>query len=218
MYAAILAPMRTPLADSMLTPTAPTPAVTGPTRIVPVVPAAERRESAKTWRGRTRLIAGDAAWGAATSAILVLVAGALTLATGQPFLFAALGPTAVLIASAPGRPSSRFHSVVVGHLSALLCAWLVVILVGASSSNGMTNEVGIARVWASAMAVAVTTLLQPSLRAYHPPSAATTLLITLGAYHLTWKSSASMMGGVVIVALMGEWFQRIRLREEPVRQ
>jgi CBS-domain-containing membrane protein len=202
----------------MLTPTAPTPAVTGPTRIVPVVPTAERRESAKTWRGRTRLIAGDAAWGAATSAILVLVAGALTLATGQPFLFAALGPTAVLIATAPGRPSSRFHSVVVGHLSALLCAWLVVTLVGASSSNGMTSDIGVARVWASAMAVAVTTLLQPSLRAYHPPSAATTLLITLGAYHLTWKSSASMMGGVVIVALMGEWFQRIRLRDEPVRK
>ena len=202
----------------MITPTAPTPAVTGPTRIVPVVPTAERREPAKTWRGRTRLIAGDAAWGAATSAILILVAGALTLATGQPFLFAALGPTAVLIASAPGHPSSRFHSVVVGHLSALLCAWLIVILVGASSSNGMSTDVGVARVWASAMAVAVTALLQPSLRAYHPPSAATTLLITLGAYQLTWKSSASMMGGVVIVALMGEWFQRIRLRDEPVRQ
>ncbi|MFL5614459.1 MAG: HPP family protein [Gemmatimonadaceae bacterium] len=192
--------------------------MTGPTRIVPVVPTAERREPAKTWRGRTRLISGDAAWGAATSAILILVAGALTLATGQPFLFAALGPTAVLIASAPGHPSSRFHSVVVGHLSALLCAWLVVILVGASSSNGMSTDVGVARVWASAMAVAVTALLQPSLRAYHPPSAATTLLITLGAYQLTWKSSASMMGGVVIVALMGEWFQRIRLRDEPVRQ
>jgi CBS-domain-containing membrane protein len=183
-----------------------------------VVPTAERREPAKTWRGRTRLIASDAAWAAATSAILILVAGALTLATAQPFLFAALGPTAVLIASSPGHPSSRFHSVVVGHLSALLCAWLIVVLVGASSSNAMTTDIGVARVWASAMAVAVTTLLQPSLRAYHPPSAATTLLITLGAYHLTWKSSASMMGGVVIVALMGEWFQRIRLHDEPVRR
>jgi CBS-domain-containing membrane protein len=153
------------------------------------------------------------------SAILILVAGAMTLATSQPWLFAALGPTAVQIASSPGQPSSRFHSVVVGHLSALLCAWLVVILVGASSgSGGMTTDIGVARVWASAMAVAVTAMLQPSLRAYHPPSAATALLITLGAYHLTWKNSLSMMGGVVIVALMGEWFQRIRLRDEPVRR
>ena len=48
--------------------------------------------------------------------------------------------------------------------------------------------------------------------------AATALLITLGAYHLNWKSSLSMMGGVVVVALMGEWFQRIRLKDEPVRR
>ena len=80
------------------------------------------------------------------------------------------------------------------------------------------DGVGVARVWASAMAIAVITLVQPALRANHPPSAATALLITLGAYHLTWKNSLSMMGGVVIVALMGEWFQRIRLKDEPVRR
>jgi len=203
----------------MITPTVPTPAVpiTGPTRIAPV-PAAERREPAKTWRVRTQFIAGDAAWSAAISAILILVVGALTLATSQPWLFAALGPSAVVIAGSPGQPSSRFHSVVVGHLSALLCAWMVVVLVGASGSGMSSDTVGVARVWASAMAVALTTLVQPSLRAYHPPSAATALLITLGAYHLTWKTSLSMMGGVVIVALMGEWFQRIRLKDEPARR
>jgi CBS-domain-containing membrane protein len=165
-------------------------------------------------------MAGDAAWGAAMSAILILITGALTLATSQPWLFAALGPSAVVVANSPGQPSSRFHSVVVGHLSALLCAWLVVVLVGASGVTGMASDagIGVARVWASAMAVGVTTLLQPTLRAYHPPSAATALLITLGAYHLTWKSSLCMMGGVVIIALMGEWFQRIRLKDVPVRR
>ena len=201
----------------MITPTVPTPAVTGPTRIAPI-DMPERRAPAKTWRARTRFIASDATWGAAMSAILILVVGALTLATSQPWLFAALGPSAVLIASAPGQQSSRFHSVVVGHLSALLCAWLVVVLVGASGSGLTSDNVGVARVWASAMAIAVTTLIQPSLRAYHPPSAATALLITLGAYHLTWRSSLSMMGGVVIVALMGEWFQRIRLKDAPARR
>jgi len=80
------------------------------------------------------------------------------------------------------------------------------------------DGIGVARVWASAMAIAVIALVQPTLRAVHPPSAATALLITLGAYHLTWKNSLSMMGGVVIVALMGEWFQRIRLKDEPVRR
>ena len=206
-----------PKPDNMITPTVPTPAVTGPTRIAPIAPS-ERPSAVRTSRARSRLIGSDAAWGAAISAILILVAGALTLATSQPWLFAALGPTAVVIATSPGQPSSRFHSVVVGHLSALLCAWLVVVLVGASSSGMADASVNVARVWASAMAVAVTALLQPSLRAYHPPSAATALLITLGAYHLTWKNSLSMMGGVVVIALMGEWFQRIRLKDEPMRR
>ena len=62
------------------------------------------------------------------SAILTLVAGAMTLATSQPWLVAALGPTAVVVAQSPRQASSRFHSIVVGHLSALLCAWLIVIL------------------------------------------------------------------------------------------
>lgn len=206
-----------PKPDNMITPTVPTPAVTGPTRIAPIAPS-ERPRAVHTARSRSRIIGRDAAWGAAMSAILILVAGALTLATSQPWLFAALGPTAVVIATSPGQPTSRFHSVVVGHLSALLCAWLVVVLVGASSAGMADASVNVARVWASAMAVAVTALLQPSLRAYHPPSAATALLITLGAYHLTWKNSLSMMGGVVVIALMGEWFQRIRMKDEPVRR
>src|SRR5205085_12000851 len=98
----------------MITPTVPTPAVTGPTRIAPIAPS-ERRSAARTWRGRSRLIANDTAWGAAMSAILILVAGALTLATSQPLLFAALGPTAVVIASSPVPPSLRFHIAVRAH-------------------------------------------------------------------------------------------------------
>jgi CBS-domain-containing membrane protein len=201
----------------MITPTVPTPAVTGPTRIAPVMQS-ERRPAARTAHRRSQLVTSDTAWGAAMSAILILVAGALTLATSQPWLFAALGPSVVTIVSSPGHPSSRFHSVVVGHLSALLCAWLVVILVGATGGIGSDAGVSVARVWGSAMAVAMTALVQPTLRAFHPPSAATALLITLGAYHLTWRSSLSMMGGVVVIALMGEWFQRIRLKDEPVRR
>ena len=204
----------------MITPTVPTPAVTGPTRVAPAaISASERHEPSRAWRARPRFMTSEAAWAAAMSAILILVTGALTLATGQPWLFAALGPTAVAVASSPGQPSSRFHSVVVGHLSALLCAWLIVVLVGTGGSVVAGDaSIGIARVWGSAMAIAVMVLVQPTLRAFHPPAAATALLITLGAYHLTWKSSASMMGGVVVIALLGEWFQRIRLKDEPVRR
>ena len=199
----------------MITPTVPSPAVTGPTRVNPVP---EVREPTRTSRGRPRVATSEAAWAAAAAAILVLIVGALTLATAQPWLFAALGPTAVMVAGSPGQASSRFHSIVVGHASALLCAWLVVLLVGAAQTGGdVANTLTIARVWASAMAIAAIALIQPSLRAFHPPSAATALLITLGNYRVTWKSSLSMMAGVLVVALVGEWLQRIRLKDEPRR-
>ena len=65
------------------------------------------------------------------SAILILVAGAMTLATGKPWLFAGLGPTAVLLAASPSHPTTRFHNIVVGHAVAIVCAWLAVLLLGA---------------------------------------------------------------------------------------
>jgi CBS-domain-containing membrane protein len=153
------------------------------------------------------------------SGALILVAGAMTLATGQPWLFAALGPTAVVIAASPGHPTTRFHAIVLGHLVALLCGWLAVLLLGAGGTPSVMggHDIGVSRVWAGAFAVAVTALVQPSVRAYHPPAAATALLITLGVYRATWSNVLSMMAGVIVVALVGEWLQRVRLRERRMR-
>jgi len=32
-------------------------------------------------------------------------------------------------------------------------------------------------------------------------------------YRVTWKNSFSLLAGVLVVAALGEWFQRIRLAE-----
>jgi hypothetical protein len=109
----------------------------------------------------------------------------------------------------------RVHTVVLGHVTALLCGWLAVLLMGAGGAPSLFggHAVSVTRVWASAAAIAVTTLIQPSLKAYHPPAAATALLVTLGAYSASWKNFGSMIGGVLVVALVGEWLQRVRLAE-----
>jgi hypothetical protein len=137
----------------------------------------------------------------------------MSLATGTPWLFAGLGPTAVVVASTPGHPTTRFHNIVLGHATAIACAWLAMLLLGADGRSTLLggHPLSVARVWASAGAVAVMALVQPSLRAYHPPAAATALLITLGVYHTTWRTSLSLMAGVLVVALLGEWLQRIRM-------
>jgi CBS-domain-containing membrane protein len=150
------------------------------------------------------------------SAILILAVGSLSLATRQPWLFAALGPTVVLLAANPGHPTTRFHAIVVGHLVALSSAWIAVLLMGASDSASLLAGSGpaVARVWASAFAIAIMAAVQPSLKAYHPPAAATVLLVTLGVHRLSWSSFGAMLGGVLVVAILGEWFQRIRLSQQ----
>ena len=194
----------------MTTPTVPSPAVT---QQMSAPGMTARLTSA--WRGRSPAAASDSIWVPGVSAALILAAGAMSLATKQPWLFAGLGPTVIVAASSPGHPSTRFHSIVLGHAAAFACAWLSLLLLGAADAATLSSPHGmaVARVWASAFAVAGTALVQPTLRAYHPPAAATALLLTLGVYRTTWKTSLSLMAGVLVVALLAEWFQRIRLRE-----
>lgn len=199
----------------------PIPAMITPTATRAAIPASDKTTRSATataftalWKGRSPAAAADSVWVPAVSGALVMVVGAVALASGQPVLFAALGPSALLIAATPGHSTTRFHAIVLGHLTAIVCAWLALLLLGAGRAPSMLGgELPVVRVWASALAVAVTALVQPSLRAWHPPAAATALLLTLGAYRLTWKNSLSLMAGVLVLALLGEWFQRLRLTQ-----
>jgi hypothetical protein len=158
--------------------------------------------------------APDAVWVPLASGALVLAAGAMSLATGKPWLFAALGPTAVMIAQAPGHATTRLQSVVLGHAVALASAYVALLLCGVtgSASIGLSAAPSTARVWASVFAVVLTALVQPPLRAWHPPAAATALLVTLGTVRLSSRTALALLAGVLVVAVFGEWLQRVRLR------
>jgi hypothetical protein len=182
------------------------------------MPAASKTNVAMT--AARRMIAGsamsDAIWVPLVSAVMILAVGSMSLATGRPWLFAALGPTVVLLAANPGHPTSRFHAIVVGHVVALASAWIAILLLGAGDSRTLLvgGGISVARVWASALAVALMTAVQPSLKAYHPPAAATVLLVTLGVHRLTWNNAIALVGGVLVVAVLGEWFQRMRIAQQ----
>lgn len=200
----------------MPTPTVPLPGVADPR---PADRSATARLTTAIRRaGHSSATMPDSVWVPLASGALILAAGAMSLATGRPWLFPALGPSALLIAASPGHVTTRFHSIVVGHATALACGWLAVILLGAGGGARLLSGGGIsvARVWAGALAVAFTAFVQPSLRAYHPPAAATALLVAMGAYRTDLKTALSLMGGVLVVALLGEWFQRLRLRDAGV--
>lgn len=206
--------MTTPL-SSPTVPLSPTATPTRPTRAAGAAgsPAATRLTA--MLREHSPAGAADAVWVPLATGVLVLAAGAMSLATGKPWLFAGLGPTALLVAASPGHPTTKFHTVVVGHALAIGAAWLALLLLGAGDAPTILagKALTVGRVWASAIAVSLFAVVAPSLRAWHPPAAATALLVTVGVYRMTWRTSLALMGGVVVAALLGEWFQRIRLAQ-----
>ena len=165
------------------------------------------------FKGRGLSATSDSVWMPAVCGSLILLTGVMSLATDQPLLFVALGPSVVVIAGNPGHATARLRNIVVGHLIAIVCAWVAVMLVGAGSTSAFLTGGGsaTARMWAGAIAVALTVVLQPLLRSYHPPAAATALLLSLGFAKFSLKPLSAMVAGVVVVAVLGAWFQRVRL-------
>lgn len=156
----------------------------------------------------------DVVWVPLVSAALITLAGAIGVWLKQPWLFAGLAPTILMVAANPGHETTSFRAIVVGHLAAIACAYLALLLLNASGAPSMlaTRVVPLDRVWASAVAVAMLAVVTPQLKAFHPPAAATALLVTLGAYRMTGKTPMALMGGVVVIALAAELLKRLRPR------
>jgi hypothetical protein len=157
----------------------------------------------------------EAVWAPLAGAVLTLVPGLAGLALGQPWLFPSLGPTAYLQAALPQLPTSRFLNVVVGHLAGAAAGFAAVLLLGASAEPTPfeAGQLAPLRVWASALAVALALLATAPPWLFHPPAAATTLLVTLGAFPPTWSVAGSIAAGVLLTAVAGEAVRRLRLAQ-----
>lgn len=165
-------------------------------------------------RGRSAAQFIEMGWAPGVCAVLIVVVGAIGFWLHQPWLFAGLGPTVLIVASNPGHETARFRSIVVGHLVAIGCAYLALLLLNATSAPSLlaAATMSMPRVWASAGALAMMVLVQPQLRAYHPPAAATALLVTSGAYRMTGKTPLALMAGVLMVGIAAEVLLRARPR------
>jgi HPP family protein len=156
----------------------------------------------------------DAMWVPMVSAALIVLVGAIGTWMKQPWLFASLAPTILMVAATPGHETTNFRAIVVGHIAAIACAYFALILLNATGSATMlaTRVVPYPRIWASAAALAMMAIVTPPLKGFHPPAAATALLVTLGAYKMTGKTPLALVGGVLVVALAAEALQRFRPR------
>jgi hypothetical protein len=165
-------------------------------------------------RGGSAVHVMNLLWVPLVAASLIVLSGLMGVWLRQPWLFAGLAPTILMVATNPGHESTGFRAIVVGHLAAIACGYLALLLLNATAAPTMiaTRVVPMDRVWASAVAIAMLVIVQPQLKAFHPPAAATALLITLGAYRMTGETPLALVGSVVLIAVVSEVLKRVRPR------
>lgn len=146
-----------------------------------------------------------AAYGALLSFAVIGLVGALGLFARQPWLFPSLGPTIFLLAASPDEPAARAWNTFVGHGVGVAAGFGALFLFGAQDAPAAIGAGGLslARVAATAVAVGATVMVQALARAQHPPAAATTMLITLGAIPPGWEAALAIAAGVTLVAGLG---------------
>jgi CBS domain-containing membrane protein len=105
----------------------------------------------------------------------------LALATGSPFVFPSLGPTAYLFFFSPQAEASSPRNTILGHAIGLICGYAAFVLTTASSPPfAMHPGVHGARVLAAALSLSATGALMALFRISPPPAGATTLIVSLG--------------------------------------
>ena len=147
--------------------------------------------------------------------VITGIVGGLGLAFQQPWLFPSLGPTIFVHTVTPHHEAARPWNTFVGHAIGAAAAFLSLAVFGAlHAPPAMTSgQVTFSRIAASALAVALTMGGQIPARALHAPSAATTLLITLGGFPADFATVAVFVIGIGLATFLCDWGRRFVVRE-----
>lgn len=113
--------------------------------------------------------------------IAIAAMAAVAFATGQPFVFPSLGPTAFLLFYTPLLPASSPRNTLGGHLIGALAGYLALLAFGlAHDPPALATSVTAARIGAAALSLGLTSGAMVWARVPHPPAGATTLIVSLG--------------------------------------
>lgn len=135
--------------------------------------------------------------------ISLAVSGLAAHFARQPLLFPSLGPTAFLFFESPLSPQSSPRTTIVGHFVAVLAGALSLAVFGLFHHPSVLIEgVTLPRVGAATLSLALTGSVLLLLRSSHPPTGATTLIVSLGLLK-TPHQMAVLMAGVVLLTVIG---------------
>ncbi|MEZ5169276.1 MAG: HPP family protein [Acidimicrobiia bacterium] len=171
------------------------------------IPALKQRHSNTAVMGLFALVNGVIAIG-----LMSLAA----LATGEPFIFPSLGPTAFLLFYTPSVPAASPRNTFFGHLIGCLAGYLALVVFGLTNDGpALATGVTAARVGAAAMSLGLTSGFMVWLRVPHPPAGATTLIVSLGILHEPWQLVVLMLA-VVLLTIQGFVINRLAGIDYPV--
>jgi CBS-domain-containing membrane protein len=129
---------------------------------------------------------------------IAIMAG-VALATGQPFVFPSLGPTAFLFYYTPLAPPASPRNAICGHLIGVLSGYGSLAIFGLRHAGpALATGVDASRVGAVALSLGLTSGLMVLLRTPHPPAGATTMIISLGILREPWQLVVLMVAVLLL--------------------
>ncbi len=163
----------------------------------------EERHGLHGWLVKRFGSRGEAIYTFVACLLAFAVSGLAAYLTKQPMLFPSLGPTAFLLFESPMAASSSPRNTLVGHLVAILAGAASLVTFGLLyHPSVLTEDVTLVRVGAAALSLALTGAVLLLLKSSHPPSGATTLIVSLGLLK-TPHQMAILMAGVVLLTVAG---------------
>jgi CBS-domain-containing membrane protein len=164
------------------------------------VPALIERHSSTSVMGLFAMVNGIVSIG---------VMAAAAWATGSPFVFPSLGPTAFLFFYTPLAASAAPRNTIFGHAIGALAGYLSLVLFGLTeAAPALATGVTTARVGAAALSLGLTSGLMVWLRVPHPPAGATTLIVSLGILSAPTQLAVLMLA-VVLLTVQGFVINRV---------
>lgn len=129
------------------------------------------------------------------------IMSACAYATGQPFIFPSLGPTAFLFFYTPMLPAASPRNTILGHAIGAGAGYLSLVVFGLTdAAPALATEVTGGRIGAAALSLALTSGVMVWARVPHPPAGATTLIVSLGILREPDQILVLMIAVVVLTA------------------
>ena len=140
----------------------------------------------------------------------------MALATGEPFVFPSLGPTAFLLFYTPLAAPACPRNTVAGHLIGALAGYLALVVFGLTNDPpALASSVTAERVGAAALSLGLTSGVMVWARVPHPPAGATTLIVSLGILREP-EQIVMLMVAVVLLVVQGFVINRAAGIDYPV--